>query len=111
MSNYLEYKGFYGTVEYSSDDDVLYGKVIGLDHSLISYEGRSLIELKKDFHDAVDDYLDSNKNAEIDKPCKGSFNVRIGPELHVRAILKAKSLNISLNSFIKKVLEKELENI
>ena len=62
MSNYLEYKGFYGTVEYSSDDDVLYGKVIGLDHSLISYEGRSLIELKKDFHDAVDDYLDSNVN-------------------------------------------------
>lgn len=109
MSNYLEYKGFYGTVEYSSEDDILHGKVIGLEHSLISYEGRSLKELKKDFHDAVDDYLDNNVG--VDKPCKGSFNVRIGPELHVRAILKAKSLNISLNSFIKKVLEKELENI
>lgn len=39
MKNLLEYKGYYGSVEYSREDALLYGKVLGI-NSLISYEGR-----------------------------------------------------------------------
>ncbi len=103
--NYLEYKGYLGTVEYSSEDDVLFGTVVGLQNSLISYEGNSLKELKKDFQDAVDDYIRSFPDVSmIEKPCKGSFNVRIGPELHVQAIIKAKERKQSLNSFVKEAI-------
>ena len=56
MKKYLEYKGFHGSVEYSRDDDILYGKVQDI-HGLVLYEGKSLDELKKDFCGAVDDYL------------------------------------------------------
>lgn len=56
MSELLKYKGYYGSVEYSSEDALLYGKVLGI-NSLISYEGESVAELQQDFEWAVDDYL------------------------------------------------------
>ena len=57
MKNLLEYKGYYGSVEYSREDALLYGKVLGI-NSLISYEGESVAELQQDFEGAVDDYLE-----------------------------------------------------
>ena len=47
MKKELSYKGYYGSVEYSLEDDVLYGKVIGI-KGLLSYEGQTLDELRKD---------------------------------------------------------------
>ena len=47
MSNLLEYKDYLGTVEYSSSDKVLYGKVIGI-NGLVSYEGDSIESLQAD---------------------------------------------------------------
>ena len=54
MKNALEYKGYTGSVEFSPDDMLFFGKVQGI-KSLISYEGKDAEELTKDFHDAVDD--------------------------------------------------------
>lgn len=68
-------------------DAVFFGKVLGI-RSLISYEGESAEELIKDFHSAVDDYLQECKD-EGEKPetsYKRSFNVRIGSELHKQAV-------------------------
>ena len=56
MSNRLKYKGFEGTVEYSEDDDCLFGKILGID-GLAMYFGDSLESLKKDFYEAVDFHL------------------------------------------------------
>ena len=56
MSNRLMYKGFEGTVEYSEDDDCLFGKILGID-GLAMYFGDSLESLKKDFYGAVDFHL------------------------------------------------------
>lgn len=56
MNKTFQYKGYVGNVEFSEEDDIFYGKVLGI-RSLISYEGESVTELLADFHDAVDDYL------------------------------------------------------
>ena len=56
MSSRLKYKGFEGTVEYSADDDCLFGKILGID-GLAMYFGDSLESLKKDFYEAVDFHL------------------------------------------------------
>lgn len=56
MNNTLEYKGYVGCVEFSEQDRIFYGKVKGI-HSLISYEGTTINELTKDFHEAIDSYL------------------------------------------------------
>ena len=83
MKNLLEYKGYYGSVEYSREDALLYGKVLGI-NSLISYEGESGAELPQEFDGAVDDYLEvcAETGTEPEKTYKGSFNVRIAPQLH-----------------------------
>ena len=98
MSNLLSYKNYNGTVEYTKEDKCLFGKVIGI-KSLLSYEGDSVQELEEDFQDVIDRYLEDCKerNIEPEQPYKGTFNVRISPELHrniaVYAIEHGKSLN------------------
>ena len=54
---YLKYKGYTGSVEYSEEDNCLFGKVQGLSKDAITYEGSNIDELRQDFEGAVDDYL------------------------------------------------------
>ena len=58
MNNTMDYKGYIGSMEFSEEDNVFYGKVQGI-RSLISYEGTNVNELAGDFHNAVDEYLES----------------------------------------------------
>ena len=97
----LEYKGYKGTIEYSKEDDLLFGRVLGI-RGLISYEGKTGNELEKDFKEGIDNYLDHCKATGVspEKPFKGSFNVRISPELHQQAALLAMEEKISLNNFV-----------
>ena len=97
----LEYRGYTGSIEYSKEDDLLYGKVLGI-RGLISYEGKTGKELENDFREAIDTYLNDCKNESIqpEKPFKGSFNVRISANLHQRAALLAMEEKMSLNNFV-----------
>lgn len=56
MKNTMEYKGYVGSVEFSEEDGIFFGKVMGI-RSLISYEGTDARSLVEDFHGAVDDEL------------------------------------------------------
>lgn len=102
MSNYLKYKEYLGTIEYSTEDEVFYGKLFGI-NDLVTFEGASVKEIKKVFKEAVDDYIkfcaELNKKAE--KSFKGSFNVRVPSDLHKDAAFIAVQNNVSLNDFVK----------
>ena len=104
--NLLEYKGYYGTVEFSANDNLLFGKVLGV-KSLISYEGESVESLQKDFEEAVDDYLDlcKEKGLEPEKTYKGNFNVRISPKLHKQLDHYSASHEQSLNATVEEAIE------
>ena len=97
----LEYKGYTGSIEYSKEDDLLFGKVLGI-NGLISYEGKTGNELETDFKEAIDTYLADCKRDGVtpEKPFKGSFNVRVSPKLHQRAALLAMEDKMSLNNFV-----------
>lgn len=77
---------------------------------LISYEGTSAGELINDFHEAVDGYLALCKEngKEPEKAYKGSFNVRISPELHKKIAVYAMEHNMTLNSLVEQSVEKQL---
>lgn len=109
MDNVLRYKDYIGTLEYSEEDGVFYGKVIGI-RSLISYEGEDAKSLIRDFHEAVDAYilLCEETGEEPEKPYKGGFNVRLTPELHKQAAVYSLQHGLSLNAFVKKAIEREL---
>ena len=53
----LNYKGYTGSVDYSEEDNCLYGKVLGMSKDMITYEGQDVNELRRDFEGAIDDYL------------------------------------------------------
>ncbi len=107
MNNTIQYKGYLGSVEFSEEDGIFYGKVMGI-RSLISYEGENAKELLEDFHGAVNDYLASCEASgkEPEVAYKGSFNIRISPELHKRLIIYATAHQMSLNRYIEETLEK-----
>lgn len=107
----IEYKDFIGSVRYSSEDEVFHGKIEGV-NDLITFEGKSVDELKKAFKSAVNDYLDLCKtlNRNPYKSFKGSFNVRVKPEVHTAAFLKATKEGISLNQFVQDAILERLND-
>ena len=103
MDNLMKYKGYWAEIRYSDEDECFCGKIEGLKNNLIFFEGKTVKELKKDFKEAIDFYLDNCKaSGEIpEKQCKGSLNVRLGTELHTKAKMKSIEQNISINELIK----------
>jgi len=109
MKDVLVYKDYIGSVHFNADDEVFLGKIEGIE-DLVSFEGDSVTELKKAFEEAVDDYLEiCKKNGKkTDKSYKGSFNVRITPDIHKKATRLALMKGVSLNQFIQKAVEEEV---
>lgn len=63
MGNIIKYKGFIGSVSYSAEDEMLYGKLEFID-DLVNYKGTTVQELKQAFQEAVDDYIVTCKEIE-----------------------------------------------
>ncbi len=108
----MKYKGYYAEIKYSDEDGCFCGRIEGLDNDTISFEGNTVQELRKDFEEAIDHYLEvcQQNNLKPEKQYKGNFNVRIEAELHEKATLLAKSFNMSLNQFIAKAIKEKIEN-
>lgn len=106
----MKYKDYLGSINYSSEDEVFYGKVEGI-NGLVSFEGQSVGELKQAFREAVEDYvkLCEAEGLPVEKSFKGSFNIRISPDLHRTAARKAVELGISLNQLVEGAIEKAVE--
>lgn len=112
MKDILLYKGFIGSVHFSSEDECFFGKIEGID-DLVTFEAHDVKELKKAFQEAVEDYrnLCQSTGKSIHKSFKGSFNVRITPELHKKAVQKSLMLGVSLNQLVLKAIQKEVEDL
>lgn len=110
MSTMLEYKGYFGSVEYSDEDDVFHGRLEFI-RDLVTYEGTDAKGLKRAFHEAVEDYLAlcAEEGRKPDEPLKGSFNVRPGRELHRRAMLIARRKGTNLNTIVSDALRVYLD--
>ena len=109
MKDVLNYKGFIGSVHFSSDDNVFFGKVEGI-NDLITFEGESVKELTEAFHFVVDEHIKDceKENTSAEKSYKGSFNVRLSPELHRRIAILAKMRGESINRFISETLSQSV---
>lgn len=112
MSNTLRYKGFIGSVAFSEADGVFFGKIEGIE-GLVNFEGDSVAELTRAFHEAVDDYLAycAEEGIVPHKSYTGTLNVRLTPDQHSRIAMKAKNLGVSINSIIRRAVDRELAAI
>lgn len=107
----LEYKGYTGRVEFDDEAQLLHGQVVGL-RDVVTFQARSVDELGEAFKDSVDDYLEfcAERGEEPDKPFSGRFVLRMSPELHRKAYVRARHEDKSLNSWITGVLAEAVAN-
>lgn len=109
--NTLKYKGFTGTTEFSAEDGVFFGRVLGV-RSMISFAGDSVESLIRSFEDAVDGYLQTCEENGVapEKPFSGTFNVRVGETAHRDAAIQSEITGVSMNEFVKRAIEREVQH-
>ena len=101
MSATLRHRGYTGSIRVSEEDECLYGQIEFI-NDLVTFEAATVSELKAAFAEAVDDYLATCAEAgrDPDKPFCGTFNVRVGPDLHREAAVAAFKEGTTLNHFV-----------
>lgn len=107
---YLRYKKCLGSIEAELESNTLFGKLAFI-RDTVTYEGTTLKELEEEFRRSVDEYLVSCEELgrSPQTPCKGSFNIRTGEELHRDAVLAAEGQ--SLNAFVCDAIREKIERI
>lgn len=110
MTDRIKYKEFIGSVHFSADDEIFHGKIEGI-NDLVTFEGTTVSKLKTAFKEAVHDYIElcNEVGKEIFRSFKGSFNVRVNPELHSKAFEHALIEGKTLNQFIKEAIELKIQ--
>ena len=105
----MEYNGYHAVVTFDDDVGILHGEVIDT-RDVITFQGKSVDELRQAFRDSVEEYLKicAERNREPDKPFSGRVVLRMEPEIHRAAVTAAKSGGISLNSWILNAVKGEL---
>ena len=107
----LNYKGYHGVFDYDQEADIFHGEVVNLS-DVITFQGRSIDELKTALAESVEDYLEfcATKGRAPEKPYSGRFNVRLDPILHQRIAVEAASSGKSLNGWVADALQQAVEH-
>jgi predicted HicB family RNase H-like nuclease len=98
----MEYKGYTGRVTAVDEDQgLIHGEVADI-NDVVTFQGKTLEELVRAFHDSVEDYLAfcAERSEAPEKPYSGKFLVRMSPALHQQASLAAKRSGESLNAWV-----------
>ncbi len=105
----MQYKGYTAEISFDEESVVLYGEVIGLRDAIMFY-AKSADEIKGAFHEAVDTYLEycRSRGEEPERPYSGKFLVRVDPDIHRKAAMKARSEGVSLNAWLENVLTDQI---
>jgi predicted HicB family RNase H-like nuclease len=104
LQPYKGYEGYIHTADH--EDNVLVGRVAGI-RDIVTFVGSTLADLQREFQLSLDTYLEhcAGQGKKPNKPANGVFQVRVSPELHRRAAMKAQARKQSLNSWVVEALE------
>lgn len=97
----MKYKNYIAHIEFDDEAEIFHGEVVNI-QDVITFQGKSVKELKNAFIDSVEDYLDfcEQRGKDPDKPFSGKFNLRIDPEVHREVVIAAKVAGMSLNQWV-----------
>lgn len=107
--NTLTYKGYTARIDFDDRDNILIGKLLGIS-DIISFHADNVVELRAAFEEAVDDYIETCEKIgkSPEKPANGKILLRIPPEVHAAALIKAQSVGKSLNQWAIEALRREV---
>ena len=103
----MTHDGYMATIELDEEAGLYHGEVINT-RDVLTFQGRTLDELKVAFADTIADYIDwcRERGKEPERPYSGNFTVRISPELHRRVTTAAARSGKSVNTFVAETLER-----
>jgi predicted HicB family RNase H-like nuclease len=101
----MEYKGYLSRVEFDDEANIFHGEIINI-RDVITFQGKSVDELRQAFEDSVEDYLAfcAERGEEPNPPFSGRFTVRLSPEQHRKVILAAERAGESVDKWVAEVL-------
>ena len=107
--NTMSYSGYTARIEYDERDSIFVGRILGL-RSIISFHGQTVEELRGKFSAAVDDYVADCQEQGVspEKPASGKLLLRVTPEIHSQALIKAQSIGKSLNQWATEAIERAM---
>ncbi|MDR2503679.1 MAG: type II toxin-antitoxin system HicB family antitoxin, partial [Deltaproteobacteria bacterium] len=110
MNNTMRYKGYTAIVGFSAEDECLVGHIAGI-NDVIGFHADSVEEIRKVFHDTIDDYLATcaKIGREPNKPYSGKVTLRLPPELHAQIVVQAESNGSSLNNWVVSTLSQSVK--
>jgi len=101
----MEYKGYLSRIEFDDEANIFHGEVINI-RDVITFQGKSVDELRKAFEDSMEDYLAfcAKRGEEPDKPFSGRFTARLSPEQHRKVILAAEKAGKDIEVWVEEAL-------
>ncbi len=108
--NTMEHRGYIGSAEIDVEGLALVGKLLHI-RDTITYSASDIGGLRRAFEEAVDDYLSTCEELgdEPDQPCKGTFNVRVGPQRHRQLAIESRRSGVSINDYVCQALDAMLQ--
>lgn len=103
----MTHDGYIATVELDEEASLFHGAVANT-RDVLTFQGRTLDELRAAFADTIADYIDwcRARGKEPERPYSGNFTVRLSPDLHRRVAATAARQHKSINAFVADVLER-----
>ena len=103
----MHYEGYIGQVDFDENAGLFHGEVTNL-RDVITFQGRSVDELRDAFTDSIEDYKEfcADRGESPEKPFSGNFILRVDPKAHRRIADAAAREGKSLNAWARDVLER-----
>lgn len=101
----MEYKGYLAKTEFDDEANIFHGEVINI-RDVITFQGKSVDEIRKAFEYSVEDYLAfcAERGEEPEQPFSGRFTVRLSPEQHRQVILAAEKTGKGVEVWVAEAL-------
>jgi len=110
MNNTITYKGYTAIVGFSAEDECLVAHIAGI-NDVIGFHADSIKEIRRVFHETVDDYLTAcaKIGRQPNKPYSGKVTLRMPAELHEQLAIQAEANGSSLNNWLVSTLSKSVK--
>lgn len=107
--NTLSYKGYTARIDFDDRDNILVGRLLGI-KDIIAFHADNVTALREALAEAVEDYIETCAavGKQPEKPASGKLLLRVPPELHAAALIRAKSLGKSLNQWATEILSRDI---
>ena len=103
----MQYKRYRAAITFDDSANVFHGEVVGT-RDVITFEGESIEQLKKEFQFSIEDYLAvcAERGREPDRLYSGKIPLRVSPKVHREASAAAKAQGKTLNAWLAETVER-----